>query len=64
MFRRMADNIMEEALRFPPSLIRQQIEAVLRAWGMSERNVGPTANVMVETDLMGVDSHGISMLMM
>jgi LDH2 family malate/lactate/ureidoglycolate dehydrogenase len=43
-------------------LVREQIESVLRAWGMAEEPAGTTALVMVETDLAGVDSHGISML--
>lgn len=55
---------MEETIRFPAALVRAQIEAVLRAWGMTERNVSTSAQVMIETDLMGVDSHGISMLML
>ncbi len=45
------------------SLIRQQIESVLAAWGMPEDLIKTTADIMVETDLSGVDSHGISMLM-
>ncbi|MFC3127364.1 Ldh family oxidoreductase [Pseudoroseomonas globiformis] len=44
--------------------VRQQILAILRLWGMPETLALPTAEAMVETDLMGVDSHGISMLMM
>ena len=55
---------MEPTLRFPATLVRAQIEAVLRGWGMSERNIAVTADVMVDTDLMGIDSHGISMLML
>ena len=43
-------------------VVREQIESVLRAWGMGEEPAGTTALVMVETDLAGVDSHGISML--
>ncbi|MCK8786391.1 Ldh family oxidoreductase [Roseomonas sp. NAR14] len=43
--------------------IRRQISNVLLAWGMPEDLVATTAEIMVETDLMGVDSHGISMLM-
>lgn len=43
--------------------VRQQISTILRAWGMPDELVSTTAEVMVETDLMGVDSHGISMLM-
>ena len=44
--------------------VRSQIEAILRAWGCPSHLAETTAEVMVETDLMGVDSHGISMLMM
>lgn len=44
--------------------IHRQILAVLHAWGMAEDLAATTAEAMVETDLMGVDSHGISMLTM
>ncbi|MBC9206347.1 Ldh family oxidoreductase [Roseomonas aerophila] len=44
--------------------IRQQILAILRRWDMPEDLAAATAEAMVETDLMGVDSHGISMLTM
>lgn len=50
--------------RATPEAVRAQIEAVLRAWGMDEENIAVTSEVMVETDLMGVDSHGISMLLL
>ena len=43
--------------------VRQQIVNILRAWGMADDLVTTTADAMVETDLLGVDSHGISMLM-
>jgi LDH2 family malate/lactate/ureidoglycolate dehydrogenase len=43
--------------------VRRQISTVLTAWGMKEDLVRTTAEVMLETDLAGVDSHGISMLM-
>lgn len=43
--------------------VRAQCLAVLRAWGMGEAMAETTADIMTETDLMGVDSHGISMLM-
>jgi LDH2 family malate/lactate/ureidoglycolate dehydrogenase len=46
----------------PSRQIRRQLVAVFRAWGMSEAHVETTAEMMVETDLRGVDSHGISML--
>jgi LDH2 family malate/lactate/ureidoglycolate dehydrogenase len=50
--------------RYPAPVVRQQIEVVLRAWGMPERHVAVTAGAMVEADLMGIDSHGISMLIL
>jgi len=42
--------------------VRAQAQAILLRWGMSEAHADITADVMVETDLRGVDSHGISML--
>lgn len=46
-----------------PDQVRQQIYLILQAWGMTEDLAATTADVMLETDLIGVDSHGISMLM-
>ena len=43
--------------------VREQIVSILASWGMDPEIVRTTAEVMVETDLAGVDSHGISMLM-
>ena len=43
--------------------VRRQIANVLTAWGMAPELVETTADMMVETDLLGVDSHGVSMLM-
>ena len=44
--------------------IREQIVAILRAWNMKPNLIEVTAKVMVETDLSGIDSHGISMLIL
>jgi LDH2 family malate/lactate/ureidoglycolate dehydrogenase len=49
-------------MRVPAEQVRQQLLAVFGAWGMSAEHAATTADVMVETDLRGVDSHGISML--
>ena len=49
-------------MRVAAEKIREQLEAVLMAWGMSGEHAAVTAEMMVETDLRGVDSHGISML--
>jgi LDH2 family malate/lactate/ureidoglycolate dehydrogenase len=53
---------METPMRVLPQQIRQQLGSVLRAWGMSDAHADTTAEMMLETDLRGVDSHGISML--
>ncbi|MGH7388024.1 MAG: Ldh family oxidoreductase [Candidatus Rokuibacteriota bacterium] len=49
-------------MRVSAKQVREQLGSVLRAWGMSEAHAGTTAEMMLETDLRGVDSHGISML--
>src|SRR5512140_1032358 len=51
-------------MNVPAERIRQQIAAILSAWGMDAELVRSTTEVMVETDLAGIDSHGISMLML
>ncbi|HEV7801689.1 MAG TPA: Ldh family oxidoreductase [Burkholderiales bacterium] len=43
--------------------VREQITSILTAWGMNAELVQTTVEAMLETDLAGVDSHGISMLM-
>jgi LDH2 family malate/lactate/ureidoglycolate dehydrogenase len=50
--------------RVPAETLRAQLRLIFRAWGMAADQLEPTVQVMVETDLWGVDSHGISMLMM
>ena len=49
-------------MRVPSKKIQEQLVTVMRAWGMSDAHAETTAEMMVETDLRGVDSHGISML--
>ena len=50
--------------QYSAGTVRQQILAVLSAWGMTPERAEITAEVMVDTDLAGIDSHGISMLPM
>src|SRR6266567_3940562 len=49
-------------MRVPAQQIHRQLVSVFRAWGMSAPHADTTADMMVETDLRGVDSHGIGML--
>jgi LDH2 family malate/lactate/ureidoglycolate dehydrogenase len=53
---------MGVTMRVPSKQIHEQLATVFRAWGMSDAHAETTAQMMVETDLRGVDSHGISML--
>lgn len=48
--------------RFPAERLRDQIVAVLEAWQVPRDLADATAAVMADTDLAGVDSHGIAML--
>ncbi len=54
---------MTQVTRCAADKVREQISSLLTAWGMDADIVKTTAEVMVETDLAGVDSHGVSMLM-
>lgn len=47
----------------PAERVREQILSIFSAWGMDGELARTAAEVMVETDLAGVDSHGVSMLM-
>lgn len=47
----------------PAEDLRAQVEAVLTAWGFAAGPARASAQVMVEADLNGIDSHGITMLL-
>ena len=42
--------------------VRRQSYNILRAWGQSDEHANTTADILTETDLRGIDSHGLSML--
>jgi LDH2 family malate/lactate/ureidoglycolate dehydrogenase len=42
--------------------LARQIDAILAAWGMAEAPRRDAVAIMVETDLRGIDSHGVAML--
>jgi LDH2 family malate/lactate/ureidoglycolate dehydrogenase len=46
----------------PFERVREQILMVLTSWGMPADLARTAAQLMAETDLLGIDSHGISML--
>jgi LDH2 family malate/lactate/ureidoglycolate dehydrogenase len=58
----MSEHDLLNPPRVPADIVRAQILSVLTAWGMPDDFAATAAEVMVETDLRGVDSHGINML--
>jgi LDH2 family malate/lactate/ureidoglycolate dehydrogenase len=48
--------------RVSPEALAGQVEAILRAWGMSPPHASITAAHVLWADLHGIDSHGCSML--
>ncbi|HEY8611247.1 MAG TPA: Ldh family oxidoreductase [Roseomonas sp.] len=53
---------MPAEITVPAELLHRQLTTVFTAWGMSQDDADITATIMVETDLTGVDSHGVGML--
>jgi LDH2 family malate/lactate/ureidoglycolate dehydrogenase len=49
-----------ETRRFPVAVVRDQIAACLTSFGMPAKNAETTAAIMVDADMRGIDSHGIS----
>lgn len=49
-------------MSFAANVIQQQIISILTAWKMKPELIEITAEIMADTDLAGIDSHGISML--
>lgn len=49
-------------MNIPADRLRNQVELILAAWGMPEEYRKQTVSVMIDTDLHGIDSHGIGML--
>lgn len=50
------------AMRVPAERLRRQCLEILGAWGLSAAHAATVAEILVETDLRGIDSHGVSML--
>ncbi len=45
-----------------PDVLRRQLTEVYRAWGMPNDDIEVIVENMVESDLRGIDSHGVGML--
>ena len=58
----MSDEDLLNPPRYAAQILLKQIISILAAWGMPSKQAHVASHVMVETDLRGVDSHGINML--
>ena len=52
-----------EPVRVSADLLARQIEAIFRGWNLAEEVIAPSVEIMVETDLAGIDSHGVALLL-
>lgn len=48
-------------LRVSPAVWRRQMTVIFTAWGMTEAHAEVTADVLTAADLMGIDSHGLTL---
>jgi len=53
-----------EPMHVTPDVLSEQIDTIFRAWGVSRAQREPTVAAMVAADTCGIDSHGVSMLML
>lgn len=54
--------VVRFVLTVPADLLNRQIVEIFTAWGMPGGHADTAARIMVDTDLKGIDSHGIGML--
>lgn len=54
----MADSVP----KIPEKELHRQLEAIFRAWGFPSDQARVTADVLTQADLLGIDSHGITLI--
>lgn len=55
-------NDHERLVYVTPEVLKRQVLLVLSSWGMARDQAETVADILVETDLRGIESHGASML--
>jgi len=51
-------------VRIAPGQLTLQVEEILRAWGMSREHARITAARLAHSDIRGIDSHGVALLVL
>jgi LDH2 family malate/lactate/ureidoglycolate dehydrogenase len=50
------------ARRVMPEVLREQVDTILRSWGMPQEDVASAVEHLIYADLHGIDSHGCAMI--
>jgi LDH2 family malate/lactate/ureidoglycolate dehydrogenase len=58
----MSQQATERLIYVTPDLLKRQVTLVLSSWGMASEHCEIISDILVETDLRGIESHGASML--
>ena len=53
---------MSAVLKVPAKILKSQLHAIFEAWGMSADQADMTAETLTRADLLGIDSHGITLI--
>jgi LDH2 family malate/lactate/ureidoglycolate dehydrogenase len=48
--------------KIPAQALHRQFEAIFRAWGFPRDQAASIADVLTEADLLGIDSHGVTLI--
>jgi LDH2 family malate/lactate/ureidoglycolate dehydrogenase len=57
-----SSNKQERLIYVTPEVLKRQVMLVLSAWGMEPEQADVISDILTETDLRGIESHGASML--
>jgi LDH2 family malate/lactate/ureidoglycolate dehydrogenase len=53
---------MADGAPIPAERLRRQLDAIFRAWGLPDDQAATSAQVLLEADLLGIDSHGVALI--
>lgn len=52
----------DDRVRYPIETLHRQATAILTAWGLDEPDARVSADALVDADVRGIDTHGVSLL--
>lgn len=54
--------VISDALLTPPATLKKQLVSIFSAWGLPPDQAETTAETLARADLLGIDSHGITLI--